>query len=196
VVQPLVGIRLQEGPQLQKSPNIFLGAHTKLDYEAVLEGELSMDAFEDIGDMARRALGALITVSAVGRTLTISTNVQRANQSNMPRMLQLTVSVRNGRTTIHAFEDLSQRAGGLFGGIVGGVGMGMGAMAMGLMVKSGSPQLGLLAWLSTAALAFALVRFGYGRNVATKQRELRELVEELSRFAQANIAHGNPSAGR
>ncbi|WP_434478713.1 serine/threonine-protein kinase [Gemmatimonas sp.] len=194
-VLPPMHVQVEKGLQLQKTPNVFLGAHTKLDFEGVVEGELSMEAFEDIGDLARRALGDLITVSAVGRTLTISTNVQRPNQSGMPRLLQLTVAVRNGRTTIRAFEDLSQRAGGLFGGVVGGVGMGMGAMVMGLVTKAGSPQLGLAAWVGTALLAFAVVRFGYGRSVATKQRELRELVEELCRFAQARVAQRQGAPG-
>ncbi|WP_396215234.1 serine/threonine-protein kinase [Gemmatimonas sp.] len=194
-VLPPMHVQVEKGLQLQKTPNVFLGAHTKLDFEGVVEGELSMEAFEDIGDLARRALGDLITVSAVGRTLTISTNVQRPNQSGMPRLLQLTVAVRNGRTTIRAFEDLSQRAGGLFGGVVGGVGMGMGAMVMGLVTKAGSPQLGLAAWVGTALLAFAVVRFGYGRSVATKQRELRELVEELCRFAQVRVAQRQGAPG-
>ncbi len=194
-VLPAVGMRVEEGPQLQKSPNVLLGAHTKLVYEAVVEGELTMDAFEDLADIARRSLGGILNVSAVGRTLTMNTNVMRNGQGGVGRLLQLTIAVRNGRTTVRILEDLTGAAGGMFGGLVGGVGVALGAIAMGLITKSGSPELGLLVWAATAASVFGLVRWGFVRHVGTKRRELRELVEELARFIQANTGQSTGAPG-
>lgn len=195
VVAPLAVMRVEEGPQLRKKVNAFLGASTKLDYECVVEGELTMDAFEDLADMARRSLGDILSVSAVGRTLTMNTNVMRGGQNGQGRQLQLTVVVRNGRTTVRVLEDFGGVAGGMFGGLVGGVGVALGAIAMGLMAKNGLPVLGALAWASTTSTMYGLVRWGFVRHVATKQRELRELVEELGRFAQANVAQSNRTPG-
>jgi len=194
-VLPAVAMRVEEGPQLQKSPNMFLGAHTKLVYEAVVEGELTMDAFEDLADIARRSLGDILNVSAVGRTLTMNTNVMRNGQGGVGRILQITVVVRNGRTTVRIFEDLTGAAGGMFGGLVGGVGVALGAIAMGLITKSGSPELGMVVWAATAASVFGLVRWGFVRHVGTKRREMRELVEEIGRFIQTNIAQNTRAQG-
>jgi serine/threonine-protein kinase len=197
VASRLSRVQVESGTKLQQAPNPFLGAHTKLEYESVVDGELPLDALEDVADLARRALGDLITVSAVGRTLTINTNTTRPGQNGMIRLLQITVAVRNGRTTIRAFEDLGQTAGALFGGLGGGLGMGGGAMAMGLVTKFGDPVLGLAAWGSTALLALGGARIAFGRTSRKKQRELRELVLELARFAEAHIARNvlPPGAG-
>lgn len=181
-------VQVNEGGRLQKAPNLFLGAHTKIEFESVLDGELSLEALEDMADIARRSLGELITVSAVGRTLTINTNSSRPTNTGVPRVMQMTVAVRNGRTTIRAFEDLSQTAGGFFGGIGGGVGMGLGGAMMAMFSKTADPALGVLAWAGTAALALGGARLAFVRTSRGKQKELRELVLELARFAETHMA--------
>jgi eukaryotic-like serine/threonine-protein kinase len=188
VAARLSQVQVEEGPRLRKAANLFLGAHTKIEYESAVEGEVPLEALEDMADIARRSLGDLITVSAVGRTLTIGTNTARHSQNGMPRMLQITVSVRNGRTTVRAYEDLAQLAGGLFGGVGGGVGMGLGGAMMGILARSADPALGAAAWAGTALLALGGARFAFMRSSRTKQRELRELVLELARFAEAHVA--------
>lgn len=181
-------VEVTEGARLQRAPNMFLGAHTKLEYESVVDGELSLDALEDMADLARRSLGDLISVSAIGRTLTISTNTSRPGQSGMVRLLQLTVAIRNGRTTIRAFEDIGGTAGALLGGVGGGVGMGVGAMTMGILASSQMPVVGVMAWAGILATALASGRMAFGRTSRNKQTELRELVQELARYASAHIA--------
>lgn len=66
---------------------------------------------------------------------------------------------------------------------------------MGLIAKSGSPALGALVWASMASSLYALVRWGFVRHVGTKRQELRELVEELARFAQANVTSARGAQG-
>ncbi|GAB1344041.1 serine/threonine-protein kinase [Gemmatimonas sp.] len=186
-------VQVEEGARLRRSPNLFLGAHTKIEYESVIEGELPLDALEDMADLARRSLGDLISVSAVGRTLTISTNTSRPGQNGMVRLLQLTVAVRNGRTTVRAFEDIGGSAGALLGGIGGGVGMGLGAMTMGILASAQMPVVGIMAWAGILVTAVASGRVAFGRTSRNKQQELRELVQELSRFANAHITEAQSS---
>lgn len=188
-------VEVVSGTRMQRTPNAFLGAHTKVEFESIVEGDLSLEAFEDLADIARRSLGDLITISAVGRTLTITTNTTRNTQTGMPRALQVTVAVRNGRTTVRAYEDLSQVAGGLFGGIGGGVGMGMGGALMAMTSRATDPGMGMVAWAATALLALGGARFAFVRTSRGKQRELRELVLELARFAEAHIARNALPSG-
>ena len=188
-------VQVEEGARLRRTPNPFIGAHTKIEYESVIDGELPLDALEDMADLARRSLGDLISVSAVGRTLTISTNTSRPGQNGMVRLLQLTVAVRNGRTTVRAFEDIGGTAGALLGGVGGGVGMGVGAMAMGILASSQMPVVGLMAWGGILATAMASGRMAFGRTSRNKQTELRELVLELARFAEAHITDAHRSRG-
>jgi serine/threonine-protein kinase len=188
-------VHVEEGARLRRAPNVFVGAHTKIEYESVIDGELPLDALEDMADLARRSLGDLISVSAVGRTLTISTNTSRPGQNGMVRLLQLTVAVRNGRTTVRAFEDIGGTAGALLGGVGGGVGMGVGAMTMGILASSQMPLVGLMAWGGILATAVASARVAFGRTSRNKQTELRELVHELARFAEAHIAEAQKSRG-
>jgi len=88
---PPTDVIVHAGRQALAAPNVFLGAHSKIEFEAVVEGELSLEAFEDVADIARRSLGDLVSISAVGRTLTISTSVPRPNHAATPRALQLTL---------------------------------------------------------------------------------------------------------
>ena len=64
------------------------------------------------------------SASTLGRTLQFSmTGVRRRHASE--RAVQVTVTPRNGRTTIRIEEPLGPLAGGLFGGVMGGMGGGL-----------------------------------------------------------------------
>jgi serine/threonine-protein kinase len=168
---------------MQKKPNPLLGAHTKIEFESVIDGEISLEAFEEIADIARRSLGDLITMSAVGRTLTMATNTARPGQNGMVRMLQITVAVRNGRTTIRAFEDIGAVAGGLYGGLGAGLGVAVGSVTAAVLSKSAGPLVVIGSLVGIIAGALAGARYAFTASSTSKQRELRELVTELARFA-------------
>lgn len=173
-------VAIERSEKQQSRPNIFLGAHTKLDYHATIPREIDVALFEDIADDVREVMGEMVTVSAVGRTLTVMTNVLRPGQSGMPRAAQVQVLVRNGRTTVRAFEDVSQLAGGLFGGLGGGAGGGLGAMIMGLTIKAQAPiPMALTAWVGTAVAALGLARVLYVRQVRKKEQELLRVMERI-----------------
>jgi serine/threonine-protein kinase len=179
----LAHVDVVAGARMQKKPNPLLGAHTKIEFESVIDGEISLEAFEEIADIARRSLGDLITMSAVGRTLTMATNTARPGQNGMVRMLQITVAVRNGRTTIRAFEDIGAVAGGLYGGLGAGLGVAVGSVTAAVLSKSAGPLVvvGSLVGIISGALAGA--RYAFTASSTSKQRELRELVTVLARFA-------------
>lgn len=171
---------IERGEKQQSRPNLFLGAHTKLDFHATIPREVDVALFEEIADDVREVMGEMVTVSAVGRTLTVMTNVLRPGQSGIPRAAQIQVLVRNGRTTVRAFEDVSQLAGGLFGGLGGGAGGGLGAMIMGLTIKAQAPiPMALTAWVGTAAAALGLARILYVRQVRKKEQELLRVMERI-----------------
>lgn len=179
----LAAVDVVAGARMQKNPNPLLGAHTKIEFESVIDGEISLEAFEEIADIARRSLGDLITMSAVGRTLTMATNTARPGQNGMVRMLQITVAVRNGRTTIRAFEDIGAVAGGLYGGLGAGLGVAVGSVTAAVLSKSAGPLVVVGSLLGIISGALAGARYAFTSTSTSKQRELRELVTELARFA-------------
>lgn len=182
-------IDIQLGERLQQAPSRWKGAHDKLEFETTIDGEIPLDLFEELADEARRALGELPTVSVVGRTLTIATGSTRYRQNNFPRTVQIQVAVRNGRTTIRAFEDLSQVFGGLLGGVGFGAGMGLSPLAFGLTLRAlHDPVLAGLGTLATFLTAQGLGRYFFVRTSRKREKALRALVERLARLAQAGVA--------
>lgn len=164
-----------------RRPNVFLGAATKIELSAAFDGELHGDGFEEVADEIRLALGEMVTVSAVGRTLTVTTGMPSNRQGGMPRFIQVHLASRNGRTTVRAFEDLTQLAGGLFGGVGGGLGVGGGAMVAGLVsgVAGGGAAL-VVAALTTSILgAVATARFFFKRAASARREELDTLLQRV-----------------
>jgi len=188
-------VEVTPGTRMQRAPNVFVGAHTKIEFECVLHGELSIDAFEEIADIAQRSLGDLIAVNAVGRTLTMTTSAARAAQGGMVRTLQLTVAVRNGRTVVRAFEDITGVAGGLYAGVGAGLGVAIGSVTMAVLSKSAGGIVGLGALLGILSAALGGARYAFRTASANKQKELRGLVEELARFAAAQLHRTGRTTG-
>jgi hypothetical protein len=172
---------VREGPSMFDKPNLWVGARTRLEYEAVVDGEIHPDDFEEFVVELRRSLGELGTASTVGRTMTFTSNAP-TQAGTYPRRLQVTVTSRSGRTTIRAYEDIRQIANGIVGGVSGGVGGGFGgAMAGIIMGATQNPLIAVPTLLGIAGLAFGLSRFGVRRYSDKKARELREAVERLAK---------------
>jgi hypothetical protein len=171
---------VREGTTMQEKTSFWIGARTRFEYEAIVDGEVDPDDFEEIADELRRAFGEFGNASTVGRGMSFTTNVP-AQPGTYPRRLQATVSVRGGRTTIRVFEDIRQLANGVVGGVSGGVGGGFGgAMAGVIMGATQNPLLAIPTMLGIAGLAFGLSRFGIKRYSDKKDRELRGAVERVA----------------
>jgi serine/threonine-protein kinase len=171
---------VREGAMMREKPGFWVGSRTRLEYEAIVDGEIHADEFEELVDELRRSFGEFGTASTVGRTVTFTTG-QSAPADSYPRRLQVTISSRNGRTTIRGFEDIRQMANGVVGGVSGGVGGGFGgAMAGAVMGATQNPLFAVPTLLGIAGLAFGLSRFGIRRYSDRKARELRAAVERLA----------------
>jgi hypothetical protein len=179
---------VRPGAIMDQKPGVFVGSRTRLEYEAVIDGELHPEDYEELVDEIRRAFGEFGSASIVGRTITfIST--QPATNSGNTRRLQVTVSARGGRTTIRAHDDLRQAVHGAIGGITGGVGGGFGGAMAGLVM--GVVQLPILA-ISTVVgvsiLAYSGSRFGVRKWTEKKQRDLHEAVRRIAGKAQELVS--------
>lgn len=183
-------IEWRVGELQRTAPSRWMGAYNKLEFEATLDGEVPLEFFDELADEARRALGELVNISVAGRTLSITTGGSRDRGGSMPRVAQIQVSVRNGRTLIRAFEDLTQISGGLFGGVGFGAGLGMGSAAFGLALKAThEPVLAGLGVLATFLTAQITARTIFTRTSRKREKSLRELVERLARLAQTELAN-------
>ena len=176
------------GEAMKKRINPFLGARTKIEMETAFDGELSEFGFEEVADEIRRALGEMVTVSAVGRTLTVTSAASGGGRHNMPRRLQIHLTSRNGRTTVRAFEDLSQVATAMFMGIgFGGSAMGASVITGIIMANTHNGQLALAAVGGVAVVAIGLARILYGRTSRKREAELLSVLQRVVARAKNSL---------
>lgn len=166
--------------------NPLAGARTKLEFEAIVPGELSELDLEEVADEIAYRIGDVGTMSRSGRSATWTSLASPGSQ----RKLQLLVSVRNGRTVIRGFEDLTQLSGGIFGGITGGAGFGFGGATFGITMAAtqGALLLAGPAFAAVLAGAYGTARLIFGRMSRTRERALRAVVEHVAARVQECIA--------
>ncbi len=178
-----------------KTPNIFLGARTKIELETSFDGELNELGFEEVADEIRMALGEMVTVSAVGRTLTVTAAGGGSGRNHQPRRVQIHLTSRKGRTIVRAFEDLKQTATGMFVGFSVGGGFGFGSGLMGaIMGTTQNPALAFAALGVTVATGFGIARLMFMRTAGRRERELREVLQRV--VARAHDSLPTPSDTR
>lgn len=176
---------IERGDVMAKPPNILLGARSKLEYYASFDGELDGEAFEEIADEVRRTLGEMVTVSSVGRTLTVNTGMTSAQQGGSMRLVQVHVSSRHGKTHVRVFENLGQLAGGLFAGIGVGGGVGVSALIAGFVGKvTHSPPLVIASMLGVLGVGYLASRLLYVRAVKKREAELQGLLQRVVQRAR------------
>ena len=126
--------------------------------ESTVPGELREDGFERIVGVIERGTSEHGQVTTLGRTLT-----WRAEPDNKSRTIQITVTSRDGQTSVRLEEDLKKLASEYFGvsGSLGGIlGFAVGAnVGIGLLgaLSSGVGVLGL-AYLGTRTLYRTIVK--------------------------------------
>lgn len=151
------------------------GGPTRIVREHVLEGELPKAYQEEIIEALHRRFGVFGQASSVGRTLAW-TGASTQNQ----RQLEVSVTVRNGKTVVRIVERLGNLAGGLFGGVVGGVGGGgLGLILPGVMLTR-APQLIPFTVIAWVALVYGIVRAIYSRIAARREAEIDGAAAELA----------------
>lgn len=159
------------------------GAKLRIVHEQVLDGELPADSHEELVEVLRRRYNVLGQASSVGKSLGWSNAMPQGT-----RAVEVSVSARNGKTTVRGVERLGNLAGGLFGGIVGGVGGGGMALVVPLVLAlrfPGALPVAIVLWI---ALVYAVVRAAFARLVQGRDRELRAALDEVTSVARENIA--------
>ena len=169
--------------------NPAIGAPVKIDLEASFDGELSDTGFEEIADEIQRSLGEMVTVSSVGRSLTVTTATGPGGRNGMPRRLQIHLSSRNGRTTVRAFEDMTQLANGMMVGITMGGGFGGGSLMVGIIMgTTHNGALALAGIASTLTIAYTISRTLFGRASRKREREVRDVLARVVRRGKELVA--------
>jgi len=163
----------------------FTGEQTVLFGEAVIPGELPKSGFERLVSVIHLVSHEHGQPSLLGRTLT-----WQAETANKTRSLQVVVSVRNGETHVRVEERLAQLAGAVFGVSLGAVGTTVG-LGVGLPIAVevfGSALLAVGFPLGAMALSYLGAREIYRRLVGRRRSAVSELMEQLTREAEACIA--------
>jgi serine/threonine-protein kinase len=163
------------------SESLFTGGRHKLQYEVVVDGEMPEDDFDLLIDMIRRETGHTGQLASVGRSLAWNTHAGG-------RDIQISVLPRGGKTTIRVSDNLAQIAGGIFAGLMGGVGGGTGMIWMVIGLKTHNPAAGFAAWVGTSAISYVGARILFGVSARRRDRELKSLAEVLAAQAREAIA--------
>ena len=165
-------------------PNRWIAGPTRLSFERVLDGELPEEEYETVVDEIRQILQDAGQVTQFGRSFTWSA-ARPGSNSGVRRSLEITVSIRSGRTRITVQESLANLIGGVYGGIGGG--MGGGGMGPMLGIAAGALHLGPLTvllvpvWLG---ITYATARYVYRRSTGKKATELEDLANRLAALIQ------------
>jgi hypothetical protein len=168
-----------------QTPNRFLGAPTVLSLERTIDGEVPADEFEQLVLEIQRQLGVVGAASTIGRSLQWTVqSVDRRRVST--RTVQVTVSPRNGRTTIRIEERLGGLAGGLFGGLMGGLGGGSGGISAGIGLGALHSAVAFASiWGGVLAGSYLLARTIFGRVVRGRGDALQNLMSRLAEHVSA-----------
>ena len=168
---------------LSAEKNRLAGNALLLEYEAVVDGEVSERDFDVLGNVIRqRMAGDAGTLTAVGRSLNWSSN-------SGARRLSVTIVVRRGKTTIRCTENLAGLTGAIFGPTMGAGGGGGGGMVFGVIMGSTHhPLAALAAWLGTVATSYGLARTIFAAKARDRRTKLRAMAEALAHEVRESIA--------
>jgi hypothetical protein len=177
-----------------QKPSRFIGAPTTLRLERTIEGEVPIDEYEPMVLEIQRELGGVGSGSTLGRSLQWTMQGPDRRRAGM-RTVQVTVTPRNGHTTIRIEEPLGQLAGGLFGGLMGGLGGGMTGPAVGVGIgafHSGSITVGLVG--AAISGSYLLARTIFGRMARKRGERLQALMSRLVEHATMTAVIAPPLA--
>ncbi len=178
----------------------FLGAPTEMVLDHTVLGALSPEGIEDVLEEIRIATGRQGYARIHARALTwtayrpdelegkpgVDEIIARAMEHDAAPKLQIRVVSRSGRTRIHLRQRFGNLAGGLFSGIVGGVGGGGTALVVGIMGGVvGAPA--ALIGLGVVGLfggSYALARAIYVGVVRHKRRAAEQLFNRVTEFVE------------
>ena len=172
-----------------RKPSAFIGAPTNLVLERTIDGEIPVDEYESLVLEIQREIGGVGSASGLGRSL-VWTMTAHDHRRAPTRTVQVTITPRNGRTTIRIEEPLRPLTGRLFGGVMG-AGLGSGGIVMGIgmsLFDSMPVALGLVGGVVGAS--YLVARTVLGRMVRSRGERLERLMSRLAeRVAATAVRH-------
>ncbi len=184
---------LDEGKAATQNEGVarFLGGSPTIRYERTLKGEISTEDLEQLVIPIQRAAQSHGQGGVLGGALT-----WQYKSSDGARSLQVVVASRNGRTRISIEERNAGMAWGIYGGIIGGGGLGAG-LGIGLGVGIGALGSALFSVafpVGALGCAYLVSRSVFGSVVRSRQRVLRQLLDELTEEVEAAMGAIEPGA--
>lgn len=158
--------------------SVWLGGPTHVVHERVIDGERPDEALEELVETLRFSLGQMGRSEKIGKTFAWQTEIDPQRGG---RRVQVFVTRRGGTTRLRVEERMGALAGGLFGGVVGGAGIG--GMATILGVTAGTGVLlpfGLAGAVMWAGLTYGVVRTSFAAVSRSRDRQLARLTDELA----------------
>jgi serine/threonine-protein kinase len=160
--------------------SLLAGGHMHLEYEVVVDGEMSEQDFDLLIDVIRHRTSEVGQVSSVGRSFLWQTNPPK-------RSLAVSVLARNGKTTIRVSETMKQLAGALFGGLMGGFGGGSSGVWIGIGASMHNPVFGVCMWAGTVVASFLTARGFFSHTTRKRDQEIQGLAEAVATVARDSI---------
>lgn len=174
-----VGVVVREG--ILPAYNWWLGGRHAIAFESTVPGEMPERDFDLLVEEIRRALNDNGVVSVVGRSLSW-------NSSDKQRKVQISVLVRDGRTTIYVGERLKDLIGAIYGGVIGGGGGGSIGPIMGITMGALEMPILIAPMIMTSVLsAFGIARYSLQRVTKSRSQVLQELTHRLAETARDSI---------
>ena len=158
------------------------GGPTRIFYERTVEGELPDSEFPNIVEEIRRVMGNAGQVSQLGRSFSWS-----FKSSGIRRDVEVSVTVRAGRTRIAVVENCSQLMGAVFGGIGGGMGGGGFGLIGGIVGGALNAPMLLLAMPAWVAFTYGIARTAYSRSSRRRDHELEALADHLAVIIEEEV---------
>lgn len=169
--------------------NWWLGGHASISYEATVPGEMPERDFDLLVDQIRRALNDNGVVSVVGRSLNWTS-------ADKQRKVQISVLVRDGKTTIYVGERLRDLIGALYGGIIGGgSGGSIGPIIAVIESLNLFPLVFAPAILASLGTTFSIARYSLRRVTRSRSAVLQALTERLADQARESIGRRSVGPG-
>lgn len=164
---------------LTAQPDIIKGQPSELIYEMVVQGEVREDDYDvmlsalthhtDRDDLSG-------TAASLGRALTW------AGRTSQKREVRVSVTPRDGRTTIRVTELLKRPVKAMYGAIMGAVGGGIGGAFFGSIVANETTLVaeGLAVWGMIGLLSYLAARTAHDEYSKKRQAKARELLDALA----------------
>ena len=183
-------------PSEASRPSPWLGAPTRLVFERILDGEITVDDYEPIINEIRRTFGDNGIPSVLGRTLAWTSSPEGGRRRHAGRQVNVNVVSRSGVTTIRVEEELRTLAAGVFGGLLGGGGGGTTGISIGIgMGVFHSAAIAAALWVGVAGSFYTLARTVFARMAIKREVHLRELTARLEEQITESMATRALQAG-